>query len=133
MTARRRVVIFNSRSDFIEALTQGLEAQGFTTASAHIADIQSGALDLLAFVRRHDPEMIVYDLPRPYERHWNILQLLKDTHALRTKTWLLTTTDKQALEAAAGASGVVDIIFGEPYGVEDVVHAVTKRFATPMS
>jgi CheY-like chemotaxis protein len=133
MPPRRRVAIFNSRPDFIEALTLGLEAEGFATASAHLADIQSGALDLLAFVRRHEPELIVYDLPRPYERHWNILQLLKDTHALRSTTWLLTTTDKKALEAAVGASGVVEIIFGEPYGVDDVVSAVTKRFATPMA
>jgi len=124
------VAIFNSRPDFIEALRLALEAEGFTTACAHLADIQSGALDLLAFVHHHQPELIVYDLPRPYERHWNILQLLKDTHSLHSASWVLTTTDKQALEAAVGASGVVEIIFGEPYGVDDVVRAVAKRFAT---
>jgi hypothetical protein len=43
-------------------------------------------------------------------------------------TWVLATTDKRALEAAVGASGVVEIIFGEPYGVEDVVTAVSKSF-----
>jgi len=47
-------------------------------------------------------------------------------------TWLLTTTDKQALEGAVGASGVVQIIFGEPYGVADVVDAVRKAFAAPL-
>lgn len=41
---------------------------------------------------------------------------------------MLTTTDKEALEAAVGASGVVEIIFGEPYGVTDVVAAVSKTF-----
>jgi len=40
---------------------------------------------------------------------------------------VLTTTDKAALEAAVGASGVIEIIFGEPYGVADVVTAVRKR------
>ena len=42
---------------------------------------------------------------------------------------MLTTTDKEALEAAVGASGVVEIIFGEPYGVSDVIAAVRKNFA----
>jgi DNA-binding NtrC family response regulator len=130
MTPSRRVAIFNSRPDFIQALTVALETEGFTTSSAHLADIQSGALDLVAFVRRHEPELVVYDLPRPYERHWNILQLLKDTHSLGSATWLLATTDKKALEAAVGASGVVEIIFGEPYGVDDVVRAVVKGLAT---
>lgn len=121
-----RVAIFNSRPDFIEALRVGLEASGFTTACAHLADIQDGSLDLIAFVERHKPALIVYDLPRPYERHWNFLRLLKETESLKAATWVLTTTDKEALEAAVGASGVVEIIFGEPYGVTDVVAAVSK-------
>jgi DNA-binding NarL/FixJ family response regulator len=126
---RHRVAIFNSRPDFIEALRVALEAGRFTTASAHLADIQNGTLDLLAFVHLHKPELIVYDLPRPYESHWNFLRLLKETDSLKAATWVLTTTDKKALEAAVGASGVVEIIFGEPYGVTDVVDAVRKRFS----
>src|SRR2546428_9158395 len=126
----RRVAIFNSRPDFIEALRQALEVDGFTTACAHLADIQNGTLDLLAFVRLHKPELIIYDLPRPYESHWNFLRLLKETDSLRAATWVLTTTDKKALEAAVGASGVVEIIFAEPYGPADVVSPVGKTLAT---
>ena len=106
-----------------------LEADGFTAACAHLADIQNGTLDLLAFVALHKPELIVYDLPRPYESHWNFLRLLRETDSLKASTWVLTTTDKKALEAAVGASGVVEIVFGEPYGVSDVVDAVRKRFS----
>jgi CheY-like chemotaxis protein len=124
----RRVAIFNSRPDFIEALSVALEADGFKTASAHLADIQNGTLDLLAFVHLHKPDLVVYDLPRPYESHWNFLRLLKETESLKDATWVLATTDKKALEAAVGASGVVEIIFGEPYGVPDVVAAVRKVF-----
>ena len=124
----RRVAIFNSRPDFIQALTEALEADGVKTASAHLADIQSGALDLLAFVHLHKPDLVVYDLPRPYERHWNFLQLLKETKSLKDVTWVLATTDRAALEAAVGASEVVQIIFGEPYGVPEVVAAIHKKF-----
>ena len=125
---RRRVAIFNSRPDFIEALRGALEVDGFTASTAHLADIQDGTLDLLAFVHLHKPELVVYDLPRPYERHWNFLRLLKEIASLKDVTWVLTTTDKKALEGAVGASGVVEIIFGEPYGVVDVVAAVRKAF-----
>lgn len=123
-----RVAIFNSRPDFIEALRVSLVASGFPTNTAHLADIQDGTLDLLAFVDRYKPELVVYDLPRPYERHWNFLKLLRETESLKKATWVLTTTDKKALEAAVGASGVVEIVFGEPYGVPDVVEAVRKAF-----
>lgn len=98
---RRRVAILNSRSDFIEALCAALEADGFDPVGAHLADIQSGTLDLVAFVDRHRPDAIVYDLPRPYESHWNFLRLLKETDSLKGRTWVLTTTDKEALTADA--------------------------------
>ena len=110
-----------------------LECEGFTTACAHLVDIQTGTLDLLAFVHRHKPELIIYDLPRPYESHWNFLRLLKETASLKAATWVLTTTDTKALEAAVGASGVVEIIFGEPYGVNDVVAAVRKMHPVPQN
>jgi hypothetical protein len=81
-----------------------LEADGFTTACAHLADIQNGMLDLLAFVHLHKPELIIYDLPRPYESHWNFLRLLKETDSLRTATWVLTTTEQEG--ARSGGGGV---------------------------
>jgi CheY-like chemotaxis protein len=81
-------------------LRVALEAKGFATGGAHVADIQSGALDLLAFVQQHKPQLVVYDLPRPYESHWNFLWLLRDTNLLKETIWVLATTDKRALEAA---------------------------------
>ena len=127
-TTKRNVAVFNSSQELIDALQAGLKAEGFSTCGAHVADIQSGALDLLAFVHQHKPELVVYDLPHPYEKHWNFLRLLKDTQMFNRMTWVLVTTDKRALEAAVGASGVVEIIFGEPYGVKDVVTAVSHCF-----
>ena len=118
------VAIFNSHAEFIDSLREALEREGLTSVTALLAEIQDGTLDLVAFLEAHDPRVIVYDLPRPYERHWNFLRLLKQTHGLRKRAWILTTTDKKALDAAVGASGVIEVIFGEPYGVREVVEAV---------
>ena len=118
------VAIFNSHAEFIDGLREALEREGLTSVTALLAEIQDGTLDLVAFLEAHDPRVIVYDLPRPYERHWNFLRLLKQTHGLRKRAWILTTTDKKALDAAVGASGVIEVIFGEPYGVHEVVDAV---------
>jgi DNA-binding NarL/FixJ family response regulator len=118
------VAIFNSHAEFIDALREALEREGLTSVTALLAEIQDGTLDLVAFLEAHDPRVIVYDLPRPYERHWNFLRLLKQTHGLRKRAWILNTTDKKALDAAVGASGVIEVIFGEPYGVREVVEAV---------
>jgi DNA-binding NtrC family response regulator len=121
---RTPVAIFNSRTEFIDALREALDREGFPTATALLAEIQDGTLDLVAFLEAHDPHVIVYDLPYPFERHWNFLRLLQQTDALRKRTWILTTTDKKALDAAVGASEVIEIVFGEPYSIGQVVEAV---------
>jgi DNA-binding NarL/FixJ family response regulator len=123
-TARTPVAIFNSSAEFIDALREALDREGLPTATALLAEIQDGTLDLVAFLEVHDPQVIVYDLPRPFERHWNFLRLLQQTDTLRKRTWILTTTDKKALDAAVGASDVVEIVFGEPYSIGEVVEAV---------
>ncbi len=124
MTKRTPVAIFNSHTEFIDALRGALDREGVPTVTALLAEIQSGALDLVDFLETHDPQVIVYDLPRPFEKHWNFLRLLKQTAGLKKRTWILTTIDKAALDAAVGASGVIEVILGEPYGVDDVVDAV---------
>jgi putative heme iron utilization protein len=73
----------------------------------------------------------VYDLPRPFERHWNFLRLLKKTDGPKKRTWILTTTDKKALDAALGASGVIEIVFGEPYSISEVVEAIHHALSDP--
>jgi DNA-binding NarL/FixJ family response regulator len=124
------IAIFNSRDEVIAGLRSALEAEGFVTVTAHLAEIQSGILDLVAFAAVHDPDVIVYDLPRPYENHWNFLRLMKETNSLKNRAWVVTTTDKKALLAAVGAASVVEIIVGQPYGASDVVDAVHVALLT---
>src|SRR5256885_17171960 len=128
-TTRSLVAIFNSRAEFIDALREALDREGLPTATALLAEIQGGTPDLVAFLEAHDPKVIVYDLPRPFERHWNFLRLLKQTDALRNRTWILTTTDKKALDPAVGASDVIEIAFGAPYDLSAVVKAVHHALA----
>ena len=85
----------------IEAIRSALENDGLETVTARLADIQNGTLDLVAFIKVHAPDVIVYDLPRPYENHWNFLRLMKETTSLKDRTWVLTTTE----QAGAGGRG----------------------------
>ncbi len=127
---RTPVAIFNSRAEFLDTLREALEREGMPSITALLAEIQNGTLDLIAFLDVHDPQVIVYDLPCPFESHWNFLRLLKQSDCLSKKTWILTTTDKKALDAAVGAAGVIEIIFGEPYGIGEVVEAVRQALKT---
>jgi hypothetical protein len=128
-TTRTPVAIINCRAEFIDALREALDHEGLPAATALLAEIQDGTLDLVAFLEAHDPRVIVYDLPRPFERHWNFLRLLRQADTLKKRTWILTTTDKRALDAVVGASGVMEVVFGEPYSIGEVVDAVHHALA----
>jgi CheY-like chemotaxis protein len=71
------IAIVNSRDEVIEAIRSALENDGLATVRARLAEIQNGTLDLVAFMAVHSPDVIVYDLPRPYENHWNFLRLMR--------------------------------------------------------
>jgi hypothetical protein len=120
------VAIFNSMDDVLEMLRLAFEAVGFATATARLADIQSGVLDLIAFVHEHKPVALVYDIPRPYEANWNVLRMLRETDSLQDLAWVITTTNKEALERAAPKTNAIEIVLGKPYTVDEVIDAVCR-------
>jgi hypothetical protein len=120
------VAIFNSMDEILDMVRLAFEAQGFETATARLADIQSGALDLIAFVKEHKPIALVYDVPRPYEANCNFLRLLRETDSLQHLVWVITTTNKEALELAVPKTNAVEIILGKPHTVDEVITAVRE-------
>jgi DNA-binding response OmpR family regulator len=124
--SRPVVAIFNSMDDLLDLLRISFEAEGFHAVTARLADIQSGALDLIAFVREHRPVAVVYDIPRPYESNWNFLRLLRETDSLKNLVWVLTTTNKEALEGAVRKTNAIEIVFAKPYTLDEVIQAVRK-------
>jgi hypothetical protein len=120
------VAIFNAMDDLLDMLRISFEDQGFHAVTAHLADIQSGTLDLVAFAREHQPVALVYDIPRPFEANWNFLRLLRETDSLKDLVWVLTTTNKEALEGAVQKTNAIEIVLGRPYTVAEVIDAVRK-------
>ena len=118
------VPVLNSMDDIIDTLRLAFEQAGFRTVGAKLSEIQSGMLDLVAFVKEHQPDAIVYDIPRPYEANWNFLRLMRDTGSLSDLGWVVTTTNRSALVAAVGPVNVIEIVLGKPYTVNEVVAAV---------
>ena len=60
-----------------------LEQAGFRVVSGYIRDIQQGRFDLDAFVREHDPAVIVWDIALPYDRQWQFFQQTKQSGVCR--------------------------------------------------
>ena len=125
MTSADRPVIavFNSSNDTVELLRTALEQEGFQTVVGHIPDLKKGELDLVGFIEHHAPRVIVYDISPPYEPNWTFLRLVRSSQAARGRHFVITTTNKPALERLVGPTEALEII-GKPYDLGRVVASV---------
>jgi len=119
------IAILNTNEDIIELLRHFLEQAGFNTVAGHVPSIQRGDMDVLDFIRQHNPDVIVYDVPPPYKESWTFAQLLRSSDPIKTRPFVYTTTNKMMLEKAIGEVGAYEIV-EKPYDFERVVEAVNE-------
>lgn len=98
---RAVVAIINTSPDTVALLKDLLERAGFIVVSSYTHDIRSGAIDLAAFLRTHEPAVILYDIAPPYERNWQFLQHLRGS-ILAGYRFVLTTTNPSRVEPLVG-------------------------------
>jgi DNA-binding NarL/FixJ family response regulator len=126
--AKPIIAVFNSSGDTVEMLRTALEADGLHTVSGHIGELKKGELDFVAFVEHHRPAVIVYDISMPYETNWNFLKLVRSSQPAQQCRFILTTTNKPALDKLVGETEALEII-GKPYDLRQVVEAVRTALA----
>jgi DNA-binding NarL/FixJ family response regulator len=129
MTDAPVIAVVNSSEDTVEMLRHCLQQNGFSsivTGPAH--DFKSGREDFPAYVERHDPKVVVYDIAIPYEQNWTLLRRLLDTEVMRGRKMVLTTTNKRRLEELVGPTEAHEIV-GKPYDVQQIVEAVKTAAA----
>ena len=122
------IAVFNSSDDTVELLRTALEAEGFQTVAGHIPDVKKGELDLIDFVNHHTPAVILYDISPPYDANWRFLRLVRSSESMKKHQFVLTTTNKPALEQLVGQTEALEII-GKPYDLRQVVDAVRTALA----
>jgi CheY-like chemotaxis protein len=120
------VGIANTNEDIIELLRVALEQEGFATALVYLPDVKKGRSDFNEFLGRHDPDVIVFDIPPPYDDNWTFVATLRQLPTMKGRGVVITTTHKLHLEKLVGPTDAVEIV-GKPNDTSEVVQAVKRE------
>jgi hypothetical protein len=90
----------------------------------HVDEIKRGRIDFLEYLEMHDSQVMIWDVPPPYDQNWAFLQLVRSSRAMDRRAVIVTTTNKPALERFAGPTDAAEI-FAKPYDVEILIDKIT--------
>jgi CheY-like chemotaxis protein len=94
--------------------------------------LKRGRIDLVQFVEQHHPDCIVYDVAPPYDTNWTFLRLMRSSKVMQGRAFVVTTTNKKALDELIGPSDTVELLC-KPYDLEQIVQAVTHALSTQVA
>jgi DNA-binding response OmpR family regulator len=119
------VAIINTAPDIVEMLRIAFELAGIVAVSTYAHQIRSGGIDIEAFMRLHDPDVVLYDIAPPYENNWLLFQHVVNLPAFSGRPIVLTTTNESHLADLAEGSGLrIFEIVGTPYNISELVDEV---------
>lgn len=124
------VAILNNIEDLVRMFSEVLRGAGYEVVTAMLADSRRGKVDLLAFIKEHDPRVIIYDVSFPYAVNWTQLEGLRDRGALLGRGVLVTTPNRRAMEELLEVGDVLEIT-GRPEEISELVERVGQLVKEP--
>ena len=119
-----RVAVFNAHADTVTMLHLALQHAGFETIDAPLHEFERGLANGLAFLRTHEPDVVVYDVSPPFERTAAFCCDLQEADEHRA--WVITSTNPvQTSKDLRGRREWYELI-GKPYDLDHVVAAVHR-------
>lgn len=119
------LAIVNTSEEITQLLAAVFQMEGFRTISGYVLDFKRGNPDFGAFVTENQPDVVLWDIAMPYEENWAYFQSVRQSEVVGSLPFVLTTTNKRALEDLVGPTPTHEII-GKPYDLEQVVEAVRR-------
>jgi CheY-like chemotaxis protein len=123
------VAIINNSEDLIRLLSEMLRGAGYQVVSARLVDARAGRVNLVDFLREHDPDAVIFDLALPYGVNGATLAALKKDGLLHDDSLILTTPNRRAVETLLRIPDAYEItgVPEELAPLVDLVHEAVRQ------
>jgi CheY-like chemotaxis protein len=126
------VAVFNTSPDVVDMLRLALELEGFVVVSGMTFDIRDGHLDLEAFIKTHQPDVIVYDIALPYEQNWKLCRHVRARPVVADIPFVLTSTNAARVRPLTADEPVHEIV-GKPYDLTELARTLRQAVSPRQS
>jgi CheY-like chemotaxis protein len=130
MSERPVVAVMNNIEDLVRMFSEILRGAGYDVVTAMLASARRGETDLVAFLKEHDPRVVIYDVSFPYAVNWTMLEGLRDREVLQGRGVLVTTPNSRAMKDLLRVQDVLEIT-GRPEEYSNLVELVGKLVKEP--
>jgi DNA-binding response OmpR family regulator len=119
------IALFDASDDTAQMVKRMLAASGYTCLiGCQFSDLKKNRIDFARYLGQNEPEVVIFDISPPYAENWLFLQTLRDTKAMDGRGLVLTTTNKEQLDAAVGKDSEAFEIVGKPYDLDQIGGAI---------
>ena len=119
------VACVNSSQDLVTFVRDIFVHEGFR-AVPYATSLAAGPEVLIAFLQQLSPQAIVFAVSLPYQESWAEFEQVRA--AVPGPHWVVTTTNKRALDELVGPTNTIEII-GKPFDIDIVVDAARRGLA----
>jgi CheY-like chemotaxis protein len=120
---RLRLAILNDSPHVIRLLWKWFQQHGHHCATGMVSEMPLAHVEVEQFISKHMPDVVVYDVPMPYDSSWDLLDVIRATPSLQAQPFVVTTRNKRKLEQVVGRTSAIEIA-GQPEDLRRLLKAV---------
>ncbi len=120
-----KVAILNTSKEIVEVVQELFQSEGYKTCGAFTYLFKDNESLFDEFIDSNNPDIIIYDIALPYKENFSLFKKLSGKMKANHVPFILTTTNKEALESMVGKTNTHELI-GKPYDTQEIIDAVHR-------
>ena len=114
------IVVVNHSPETLVLFRNVLEEAGMNAVLCHAHEIE--AFGLLDFIENHRPDLVIYDIPHPYDENIASFREYRSDPRAEATLWLMCTTGQSVVESLQDSD---DDVVGKPFDLDEIMDRIT--------